>query len=76
MSNISVYLPLVDGGLLPVVDKGQSSKTTVQTLYSDDFEAPPHSLNIEITTDSGKLVKVIIPYDNSKAIVLVDGDRI
>jgi hypothetical protein len=76
MSNITAYLPLKNGGLLDLIDNGHTSKEAVHILYTDDIGVPPHSLNIEITTDSGKVVKVVIPYDNTKAIVMIDGDRV
>ena len=59
-----------------MVEKGETSKRAVQVLYTDDFGVPPRSLNIEITTDSGKIVNIVIPYDNSQTIVMIDGEKI
>lgn len=77
MSNIEVYLPAVDGGLYPIHELGESCKLAVQTLIGDDFAAPPRSLTIEVITDSGKVVKVIVPYDHTgRAIVTIDGEKV
>jgi hypothetical protein len=77
MSNIQVYLPAVDGSLYPIHDLGESCKLAVQTLIGDDFAAPPRSLTIEVKTDSGRVVKVIVPYDHKdRAIVTIDGEKL
>ena len=77
MSNIEVSLPTVDGGALFPHEFGESCKLAIHTLYSDDFAAPPKFMQIEIKTDSGKTVKVFIPYDHtSKASVTIDGENI
>lgn len=75
MSNIASYFPLVNGDIWDLVEKGQPTRSFIH-LVNEDFGAPQRSLNIEITTDSGKVVKVVIPYDNTKAIVMIDGDRV
>lgn len=77
MSNISVKIPFVNGSLYSLVDEGESTKEAVHRLYTDDFGAPPRNLTIEIETDSGKKVRVVIPYSpKSKAAVFIDGDEI
>lgn len=76
MSNISAYLPLVDGGIQDLVERGQPTRAVLD-LLSDDFGAPPRNLTIEIETDSGKKVRVVIPYSaKSKAAVFIDGDEV
>lgn len=77
MSNLDVYLPAVDGSQYWLHEKGESCKLAVHTLFSDDHAAPPIHMVIEVTTDSGKVVKVIIPYDhNGTASVQIDGKPI
>lgn len=77
MSNIEVSLPTVDGNALFPHEFGESCKLAIHALYSDDFAAPPKFMQLEIKTESGKVVKVIIPYDHeSKASVTVDGEII
>lgn len=74
MSNLDVYLPAVDGSQYWLHEKGESCKNAVHTLFSDDYAAPPTQMVIEVTTDTGKVVKVSIPYDhNGKASVRIDG---
>jgi hypothetical protein len=77
LSNIEIDAPLVNGGLMPYHDKGESCRRAVELLVGDDFGAPPRSLNFTVRTESGKTVKLVIPYDhNGKAKVLIDGDAI
>lgn len=77
MSNIDVYLPAVDGSAYWPVAKGDSCKEAVHVLFTDDFAAPPHRLVIKVTTETGKVVEVSIPYDdNGKAAVRIDGESV
>jgi hypothetical protein len=77
MSNIDVYLPAVDGSEYRPVAKGDSCKDAVHILFTDDFAAPPHRLVIKITTATGKVVEVSIPYsDIDKASVRIDGETV
>ena len=77
MSNIEVYVPAVDGSAYLLHEKGESCKSAIHTLSSDDFAAPPTRMVIEVTTESGKFVQINIPYnDSSKASVQIDGELI
>ena len=77
MSNIEVSLPCVDGSMLFPHEYGESCKLAVHTLYSDDYAAAPRSLNIEVKTESGKIVKVVIPYSHEEhTTVIIDGEII
>jgi len=49
----------------------------VNAITGDDYAAPPQSLTIEVKTESGKKVKVIIPYERKgKVIVMIDDEKI
>lgn len=77
MSNLDVYLPAVDGSQYWLHEKGESCKNAVHTLFSDDYAAPPVRMVIEVTTDTGKVVTISIPYDhNGKASVQIDGESL
>jgi hypothetical protein len=76
MSNIEVYAPLVDGGLMPFHGKGDSCSLLIESILGDDFAASPSSIEIKVETASGKVVTVIIPNDPSEAIVRIDGELI
>ncbi|MEA9994325.1 MULTISPECIES: hypothetical protein [unclassified Pseudomonas] len=77
MSNLDVYLPAIDGSQYWLHEKGESCKNAVHTLFSDDYAAPPLRMVIEITTDTGRVVTVSIPYDhNGKASVQIDGESV
>lgn len=75
MSNLKVYLPAVDGSAYILQDEQDSCKEAIHTLFTDDFDfaAPPRSMVIQVTTGSGKVAKVLIPYEESKrATVKID----
>lgn len=75
MSNIEVYVPAADGSAYWLHEKGESCKNAIHTLYSDDFAAPPIQMVVEVTTDSGKLVRLYIPYSHDgKANVRIDDE--
>ena len=74
MSNIEVYAPLVDGGLSPLHEEGESCSLLVETILGDDLRPPPRCLTIRIRTESGKEVIIIVPNDQSNAVVRVDGE--
>lgn len=74
MSNLDIYLPAVDGSAYWPVAEGDTCKDAIQSVFSDDWAAPPTRLVIKVKTDSGKVVEVSIPYDhNGKASVQIDG---
>lgn len=73
MSNLKIYLPAVDGSAYVLQDENDSCKEAIHTLFTDDFGAPPRSMVIQIRAKSGKIVKVLIPYDdNEQASVKID----
>jgi hypothetical protein len=75
MSNIEVYVSAADGSAYWIHEKGESCKNAIHTLFTDDFAAPPTQMVVEITTDSGKVVRVSIPYSHTdKAVVRIDGE--
>jgi hypothetical protein len=77
MSNISLYLPLVDGSLRYYIEETMPTIDVVNAITGDDYAAPPQSLTIEVKTESGKKVKVIIPYERKgKVIVMIDDEKI
>ena len=76
MSNIQLDAPLVNGDLFPVHEQGESCKLLMERLIGDDVPAPPRSLTMEIETESGKTVRVVIPNDSSAAIVFVDASKL
>lgn len=74
MSNVEIYLPAVDGGAYYLHEKGESCVDAIHTLFTDDYAAPPRQMLINIQTESGKMVKISIPYDHEgKASVQIDG---
>lgn len=77
MSNVEIDAPLVDGGLMSYHERGESCRLAVELLIGNDFGAPPRSLNFTVHTESGKTVKLVIPYDHAGlAKVMVDGEAV
>lgn len=70
MRNLHIYLPLADGGELPLAYP--TGRELIKGMVSDDIASPPRALCIEATTDDGKRVTITIPYtDIDAAIVAV-----
>lgn len=65
MKNLKIYLPLVDGSVLPI--EHTSGKELIQGLVSDDVRPPPRSMVIEATAEDGRRIAITIPYDNRDA---------
>lgn len=77
MYNLEVYVPAADGSAYWLHEKGESCKNAIHLLFSDDFAAPPTRMVIEVTTESGKVVTVSIPYNHQgKASVQIDGETV
>lgn len=75
MGNIKIYVSLVDGSMMPLVED-KTSEETVFAFTGDNTGAPPSSLTIEVTTQSGIKVKIYIPNSHAEASVTVDGKRL
>ncbi|MBZ7307115.1 hypothetical protein [Klebsiella oxytoca] len=75
MGNVKIYAGLVDGGLMPIIED-KSSKEIVTAFTGDDTGAPPTSVTIEVTTESGSKVKIYIPNSSGYASITIDGKRI
>lgn len=76
MSNIEIYANMVDGSLHPSHRKGDSCRNLVIKTIGDDTGPPARNLIIKIDTESGKTVEVIVPNNQSEAIVRLDGEII
>lgn len=75
MKNFELSLPLVNGGMYDIYYGDTSGKNVIHELITDDFGAPPRSMEITVTTESGKKVKIYIPYDHENdASVIIDGE--
>ena len=73
MKNLKIYLPLVDGGLLPM--EFYSGKELIHELITDDFGAPPTSLVFEAKTKDDKTIKISIPYsDENEVLVYIENE--
>lgn len=76
LSNIEIDAPLVDGRLKPYHKNGATCWDAVNLLVGNDFGTPPTSLNFTIHTLSGKIVKLVIPYDHTAAAKVYIDDKI
>lgn len=76
MGNVEIEASLVDGGLMPYIDESHSCKAAVQFVTRDDQRPPVRNLFINIKTESGKTVSVVIPNDTTHAIVNIDGEKV
>lgn len=75
MSNVKIYASLVNGDLMPLIED-QSSQEIVTAFTGDDTGAPPTSVTIEVTTESGAKVRIFIPNSTADASVSIDGKKL
>jgi hypothetical protein len=62
MKNLTFGMPLVDGEWLPI--EFENGRELIHRIWGDDFAAPPVSLIIEANSESGKKVRIVVPYDD------------
>ncbi len=76
MSNIEVYAPLVNGGVMPYHEKREGCNIFIENLLGDDMRPPARSLVFKLETEEGKVIELVIPNDLTTAVVLIDGERV
>jgi hypothetical protein len=76
MSNLEVFAPLVNGDVYPMHEVGEACSLFIGNFLGDDLRPPPRGITILVKTESGKEVKVMIPNDQSSAVVYVDGEKL
>lgn len=73
MENLKIRAHLVDDSIIDFdFDTGRE---LINTLFSDDWAAPPRSISFEATSESGKIVSINIPYgDDNTVFISIDGE--
>jgi hypothetical protein len=72
MKNLRVYAPLMNGEQMELADC-ETAQQVVQALFSHGWNTPPKSIVIEATSTDGRIVRVIIPNDDSDMVrVLIE----
>ena len=72
MKNLRVFAPLVTGDQMELADC-ETGQQVVQALFSHGWGTRPKSIVIEATSTDGRIVRVIIPNDDSDRVrVLVE----
>ncbi|MBW6512509.1 MAG: hypothetical protein K0A93_10430 [Desulfuromonadaceae bacterium] len=73
MKNLEISLPLVNGKLLDTHYGEISGKNLIHEFIGDGTSPPPKRMRLQVTTESGKVVVINIPYDdNSDASIYID----
>jgi hypothetical protein len=76
MSNLEVYAPLVNGSVHPMHEEGEACSLFISRFLGDDLRPPPTSISLNIRTESGQQVRIIIPNDLSSAVVFVNDEKL
>ena len=76
VSNLEVYAPLVNGDVYPMHEVAEACKLFINRFLGDDLRPEPRSITLNITTESGHKVRVVIPNDLSSAVVFLDDEKI
>jgi hypothetical protein len=77
MSNISIEAPLVNGSAMTYISQGESCAQAVEFVAGDDTGPPVRHVVVEVLTESGKAVRIVIPNSaTDTAIVQIDGELV
>lgn len=76
MSNLSITAPLVNSDEASYIIQGESCASAVEFICGDDTGPQVRQVVIEVKTESGKTVRVVIPKSRQDAVVYIDGDLI
>jgi hypothetical protein len=72
MKNLRVYCPLANGEQFSI--EYESGKQLIHHIASADWGAPPKALVLEAQTSDGRMVRIIVPYDDAQpARAVVEG---
>jgi len=63
MRNFQILFPLVDGSLMDF--PCETGRQCIEALATDDWGAPPVSMDFEAIANDGRKVTISIPYSNS-----------
>nr|WP_315249252.1 hypothetical protein [uncultured Duganella sp.] len=76
MSNVSIAAPLANSDEATYIVQGESCASAVEFICGDDTAPPVRHVVIEVKTESGKTVRVVIPNSQQDAVVYIDGDLV
>ena len=74
MSNVEAYAQLVNGSVMPYLEKGEDCNNLIECFLGDDLRPPARSLIFKLETDEGKCIELILPNNSTCAIVKIDGE--
>jgi hypothetical protein len=65
MKNLRIFAPLVNGEQLEFTEC-PTGRDLIRGVFHDDWSAQPKALVIEATDKDGRIVRIVIPYDDSE----------
>ena len=65
MKNLRIFAPLLSGDQLEFGDC-PTGRDLIRGVFHDDWASPPKALVIEATDKDGRIVRIVIPNDNSE----------
>jgi len=65
VKNIRIFAPLTNGEQLELKDC-PTGRDLVRGLLGERWTSPPKALVIEATDKDGRVVRIVVPYDDSE----------
>ncbi|PYR30479.1 MAG: hypothetical protein DMF92_08560 [Acidobacteria bacterium] len=65
VKNLRIYAPLVNGEQFELADC-VTGRDLVRGAFQNNWTAPPQALVIEASDKEGRVIRIVIPYDDSE----------
>ena len=65
VKNLRIFAPLVNGEQFELADC-LTGRDLVKGVFQNNWTAPPQALVIEASDKEGRVIRIVIPYDDSE----------
>ena len=65
VKNLRIFAPLVNGEQFELADC-VTGRDLVRGVFQNNWTAPPQALVIEASDKEGRVIRIVIPYDDSE----------
>jgi hypothetical protein len=65
VKNLRIFAPLINGEQFELADC-LTGRDLVKGVFQNNWTAPPQALVIEASDKEGRVIRIVIPYDDSE----------
>jgi len=69
VKNLRIFAPLVNGEQFELADC-LTGRDLVKGVFQSNWTAPPQALVIEASDKDGRVIRIVIPYDDSETALI------